>query len=175
MNAMKPTKTRLRLAAVMFSAVALTACGSGPREQVGAVVGGAAGGLAGAQVGQGTGQLAATAGGAGLGALVGAAVGRDLDRAATSREVATRDRRGRVTVRRLDRPIADPTRQVPIPGARVPGSLWAWLPDFDPPAPMRNVARADDPATSPDCVAIDGPRLKPAYRCTSNGVTYIAQ
>ncbi len=175
MNAMKPTKTRLRLAAVMFSAVALTACGSGPREQVGGVVGGATGGLAGAQVGQGSGQLAATAGGAGLGALAGAAVGRDLDRAAASREVATRDRRDRVTVRRLDRPIADPSRQVPIPGARVPGSFWAWLPDFDPPAPMRNVARADDPATNRDCEPIDGPRLKPAYRCTTDGVSYVVQ
>jgi hypothetical protein len=175
MNAKKPTVTRLRLAAALVSVVALVGCGSGPREQVGAVVGGAAGGLAGAQIGQGTGQLAATAGGAGLGALAGAAVGRNLDRAATSREVATRDRRGRVPVRRLDRPVADPTRQVPIPGARVPGSFWAWLPDFAPPAPMRNVARAADPATNADCVPIEGPRLKPAYRCTSDGISYVVQ
>ncbi|MDZ7711987.1 MAG: hypothetical protein U5L06_02150 [Rhodovibrio sp.] len=175
MIATKPTVIRLRLAAAMLSVVALTACGSGPREQVGAVVGGAAGGLAGAQIGQGTGQLAATAGGAGLGALAGAAVGRDLDRAAASREVATRDRPARATVRRVARPVADPTRQVPIPGARMPGSFWSWLPDFDPPAPMRNVARAAAPAENADCVPIDGPRLKPAYRCTTAGVSYVVQ
>jgi hypothetical protein len=165
----------LRQVLAVAAVGALAACSAGPSEQVGGVLGGAAGGLAGAQVGQGTGQLAATAGGAGLGALAGAAVGRDLDRRSVSREVATRDRRAPATVLRLARPVADPTRQVPIPGAQVPGGFWAWLPDFDPPAPMRNVEQAAVPAESADCVPIDGPRLKPAYRCTQDGVTYVVQ
>jgi hypothetical protein len=78
-------------------------------------------------------------------------------------------------VRRVQRPVADPTRQVPIPGARVPGSFWSWLPDLDPPAPMRNVEQASSPAGNRDCVQLDGPRLKPAYRCTTDGVTYVVQ
>lgn len=166
---------RLRLTTAVCALVALAACSAGPREQVGAVLGGAAGGVAGAQIGQGTGQLAATAAGAGLGTLAGAGVGRGLDRSAETRAAAVPDRRGRTVVRRVQRPVADPTRQVPIPGARVPGSFWSWLPDFDPPAPMRNVQQAAAPAVSSDCVSLDGPRLKPAYRCTTDGVSYVVQ
>lgn len=166
---------RLRLTTAVCALVALAACSAGPREQVGAVLGGAAGGVAGAQIGQGTGQLAATAAGAGLGTLAGAGVGRSLDRSAETQAAAVPDRRGRTVVRRVQRPVADPTRQVPIPGARVPGSFWSWLPDFDPPAPMRNVQRAAAPAVSSDCVPLDGPRLKPAYRCTTDGVSYVVQ
>ncbi|MBK1667251.1 hypothetical protein CKO28_04235 [Rhodovibrio sodomensis] len=171
----KHDRPKLGFAVAVAALVTLAACGTGPREQVGGVLGGAAGGVAGAQIGQGTGRLAATAAGAGLGTLAGAAAGRSLDRAATTREVATRSASGRTVVRRLDRPVADPTRQVPIPGARVPGSFWSWLPDFAPPAPMRNVKQAAAPAQSDDCVPLDGPRLKPAYRCTTDGVTYIVQ
>ena len=171
----RPKANRLRLAAAVCALAVLAACSAGPREQAGAVLGGAAGGVAGAQIGQGTGQLAATAAGAGLGTLAGAGVGRSLDRRAETRAAAVPDRRGGRVVRRVQRPVADPTRQVLIPGARVPGSFWSWLPDFDPPAPMRNVERASAPAGNSDCVLLDGPRLKPAYRCTTDGVRYVLQ
>jgi len=173
----KVRRLRIGLAAVVVTALA--GCGAGPGESVGGVLGGAAGGVAGAQVGQGTGQLAATAAGAGVGALAGAAAGRSVDRSverrAAARERGPRDRRRPVAAPRLERPVADPTRQVPIPGAKVPGSFWSWLPDFDPPAPMRNVQQAAAPAENPDCAPLDGPRLKPAYRCTTDGVSYIVQ
>ena len=172
----------LGLAAV--AAMALTACGVGPREQVGAVLGGAAGGVAGAQIGSGTGQLAATATGAGLGTLAGAGVGRSLDRQARraaptregkTREVALVPRGGRTGIRRLQPLVADPTRQVPIPGAHVPGSFWSWLPDLSPPAPMRNLQRVAAPGDSEACVPLDGPRLKSTFRCTTGGATYVLQ
>ncbi|MBK1695705.1 hypothetical protein [Rhodovibrio salinarum] len=175
MNALHWRGVSTRLAVVALALTTLAACSAGPREQVGAVLGGAAGGVAGAQIGQGTGQLAATAGGAGLGTLAGAAAGRSLDRAADTRRVAPREVRRRPVVRQLAQPVAEPTRQVPIPGADVPGSFWFWLPDFAPPAPMRNVQQAAVPASDPDCVPLDRQQLKPAYRCTTQGVTYVVQ
>lgn len=218
-----------RRALAVLALAGLAACAAGPREQLGAVLGGAAGGLAGAQVGQGSGRLAATAAGAGLGTLAGSALGRDLDRLADSptararttyhrppdhdarrypryerrrdgrygpwragpvyrqddwryaRPAYRRDdwRYARPAYRRagprLARPVADPTRQVPIPGAHVPGSFWAWLPDLAPPAPMRNVRQVAAPAASADCVRLEEPRLKPAYRCTTDGLSYVLQ
>lgn len=72
--------------------------------------------------------------------------------------------------------VADPTQQVPIPGAKVPGGgFWAWLPDVGSSGPMRNVATPVDPAADPACSTIDRPTLKPAYRCTRDGVRYVVQ
>jgi hypothetical protein len=151
---------RITTGLALVALAGLVACSGGPGERIGAVAGGAAGGVAGTQIGSGTGQLAATAGGAGVGALLGAEAGRRIDAA------------NRAPTRR---PVAEPTRQVPIPGAYVPGSFWSWLPDLEQPAPMRNVARTGAPAQSGDCVRLGGPRLKPAYRCTTGGVSYVVQ
>lgn len=59
--------------------VFLTACGGGPREDVGTVVGAVAGGVIGNQFGKGSGKVAATVAGAMIGGIVGSEIGRDLD------------------------------------------------------------------------------------------------
>lgn len=74
------------------------------------------------------------------------------------------------------RPVADPTRQVPIPGAKVPGGgLAALLPDLGPPPVIRNVAVPADPAADPACSPVDQPTLKPAYSCQIDGVSFVVQ
>ncbi len=64
-------------------ALPLAACteSTGPKQQIGTLLGAAAGAAAGAQVGRGKGQLAATAVGTLIGALAGSEIGKSLDRA----------------------------------------------------------------------------------------------
>ena len=73
----------LNVLAVSAVVLSLAACSdsSGPKQQVGTLLGAAAGAVAGAQVGSGRGRLAATAVGTLLGALAGSEVGKSLDRA----------------------------------------------------------------------------------------------
>ncbi|WP_374302496.1 RT0821/Lpp0805 family surface protein [Ferrovibrio sp.] len=61
----------------------LAACAndSGPKQNVGTVLGGVGGAVAGAQFGKGTGQLVGVAAGTLIGALLGSEVGKSLDRA----------------------------------------------------------------------------------------------
>lgn len=82
----------------------------------------------------------------------------------------------RSVVRAAPRIVADPTRQVPIPGAKVPGGgLGAWLPDLGPAPAIRNAGVPADPAADPACSPIDQPTLKPAYSCRVNGVSFVVQ
>ena len=64
-------------------ALSLSACmgSTGPKQQVGTLLGAAAGAVTGAQVGKGRGKLAATAAGTLLGAFAGSEIGKSLDRA----------------------------------------------------------------------------------------------
>ena len=57
----------------------LTACGGGPREDMGTVVGAVAGGAIGNQFGKGEGRAAATIAGILIGGIVGSDIGRELD------------------------------------------------------------------------------------------------
>lgn len=61
----------------------LAACAndSGPKQNVGTVLGGVGGAVAGAQFGKGTGQLVGVAAGTLIGALLGSEVGKSLDKA----------------------------------------------------------------------------------------------
>ena len=68
------------LAALMIPlALGLTACGSGPREDMGTIVGAVAGGAIGNQFGKGDGKVAATIAGIVIGGIVGSDIGRSLD------------------------------------------------------------------------------------------------
>ncbi|MFN4309669.1 MAG: RT0821/Lpp0805 family surface protein [Ferrovibrio sp.] len=69
--------------AVLGIAGLLAACAtdSGPKQNVGTVLGGVGGAVAGAQFGKGTGQLVGVAAGTLIGALLGSEVGKSLDRA----------------------------------------------------------------------------------------------
>lgn len=73
----------LKLLVVGAMVISLAACtdSTGPKQQVGTLLGAAAGAVAGAQIGSGSGQLAATAVGTLLGALAGSEIGKSLDRA----------------------------------------------------------------------------------------------
>ena len=57
----------------------LAACGGGPNEDAGTVVGAVAGGLVGNQFGKGSGNVLATVAGATIGGLVGSEIGRSMD------------------------------------------------------------------------------------------------
>src|SRR3546814_9387987 len=68
--------------AAVAIAVMLAACAdSGPKQNVGTVLGGVGGAVAGAQFGSGKGRLVGVAAGTLLGALVGSEVGKSLDKA----------------------------------------------------------------------------------------------
>jgi len=68
--------------AALAIAGTLAACAdSGPKQNVGTLLGGAGGAVAGAQFGSGKGRLVGVAAGTLLGALVGSEVGKSLDRA----------------------------------------------------------------------------------------------
>ncbi len=68
------------LAMVMiFLTVGLGACGGGPREDMGTVVGAVAGGAIGNQFGKGDGRAAATIAGIVIGGIIGSNIGRSLD------------------------------------------------------------------------------------------------
>jgi len=74
----------LRILAVVTAlglSVAACAADSGPKENLGTLLGAGLGGLAGAQIGSGSGQLAAVAGGTLLGAFLGKEIGASLDKA----------------------------------------------------------------------------------------------
>src|SRR3546814_10049853 len=69
-------------AAALAIAGMLAACAdSGPKQNVGTVLGGVGGAVAGAQFGSGKGRLVGVAAGTLLGALVGSVVGKSLDKA----------------------------------------------------------------------------------------------
>ncbi len=73
-------KIRLIMTALMISlATALSACGGGPREDMGTVVGAVAGGAIGNQFGKGDGRVAATIAGIVIGGIIGSDIGRQLD------------------------------------------------------------------------------------------------
>ena len=61
--------------------IAMTGCGAGPKEQIGAVLGAGLGGLAGSFIGDGQGQLIAVAAGTLAGGFLGSEVGKSLDKA----------------------------------------------------------------------------------------------
>jgi surface antigen len=77
-------KQVMKMAALTLPlAVFLSACGggSGPREDIGTVVGAVAGWAIGNQFGKGEGRVAATIAGALIGGIVGSDIGRQLDEA----------------------------------------------------------------------------------------------
>lgn len=57
----------------------LSACGGGPREDMGTIVGAVAGGALGNQFGKGSGNVAATIAGVVVGGIIGSEIGRSLD------------------------------------------------------------------------------------------------
>jgi surface antigen len=69
------------LAGALALLLAACASDSGPKENLGTLIGAGLGGLAGAQIGSGSGQLAAVAGGTLLGAFLGKEIGASLDKA----------------------------------------------------------------------------------------------
>lgn len=71
-----------RIMAAVSALALLGACADeGPKQQIGAVLGGIGGAVAGAQFGSGTGRLVGVAAGTMIGALLGSEVGKSLDRA----------------------------------------------------------------------------------------------
>jgi len=86
----KPVK--ITAALLMPLLIGLTACGGGPREDMGTVVGAVAGGAIGNQFGKGSGRTAATIAGILIGGIIGSDIGRQLDendrRRASSAEFA---------------------------------------------------------------------------------------
>lgn len=83
-------RSRYLAVPVLLAGLALGACAPGgglsgidygPKQSVGALMGGGVGALAGSRVGSGRGRLVATGVGGVLGALMGSEVGRSLDRA----------------------------------------------------------------------------------------------
>lgn len=81
MNAMKPLKM---LAVALVMTLGLSACvtnQTGPKEQLGGILGAAAGGYLGSTMGKGDGRLAATAAGAVIGGIIGSDLGRSSDAA----------------------------------------------------------------------------------------------
>ncbi len=72
---------RLGLALALGISVAACAANSGPKENVGTLIGAGVGGLLGSTIGSGSGQLAAVAGGTLLGAFLGNEIGASLDKA----------------------------------------------------------------------------------------------
>lgn len=72
---------RLCVAAALVLALSACATDSGPKQNVGTVLGGVGGAVAGAQFGKGRGQLVGVAAGTLLGALLGSEAGKSLDRA----------------------------------------------------------------------------------------------
>lgn len=71
----------LSLVTALGLSVAACSADSGPKENLGTLLGAGLGGLAGAQIGSGSGQLAAVAGGTLLGAFLGKEIGSSLDKA----------------------------------------------------------------------------------------------
>lgn len=71
--------------------------------------------------------------------------------------------------------VAEPARQVPIPGAEVPGTFWHWLVWPATETPHRAVAQVAEPAAHDACQPLAGDLLKPAYRCRHGRVTYVLQ
>jgi surface antigen len=73
----------LKAIAAGVIALTLTACqdGSGPKQQVGTLLGAVGGAVAGAQIGKGHGRDVGIAAGTLLGALLGSEIGKSLDRA----------------------------------------------------------------------------------------------
>lgn len=72
-----------KLICIVTVILSFVACSetSGPKEQVGTLLGAAAGAVAGSAIGSGRGQLAGTAAGTLLGAFLGSKIGESLDRA----------------------------------------------------------------------------------------------
>lgn len=83
----RPTRAFARRAVSVVAALGivgmLAACAndSGPKQNVGTVLGGVGGAVAGAQFGKGSGQLVGVAAGTLIGALLGSEVGKSLDKA----------------------------------------------------------------------------------------------
>ncbi len=77
---MKTTRIAIALAAT----ISLAACAngsSGPKQNIGTLIGAGLGGLAGSQIGSGKGRLAAIAAGVLLGGIFGSEIGKSLDEA----------------------------------------------------------------------------------------------
>ena len=73
---------KTKITAIALSALLLAGCAdSGPKQNVGTVIGGVGGAVAGSALGSGKGRLVGVAAGTLLGALVGSEVGKSLDRA----------------------------------------------------------------------------------------------
>lgn len=81
--ARRGSREATRLLAVVLVAASLSACvnDTGPKQQIGTLLGGAGGAFLGSKIGKGRGQLAGVAAGALLGAFLGNEAGRSLDRA----------------------------------------------------------------------------------------------
>ncbi len=72
-------RTSIIVALVIPLTMGLSACGGGPREDIGTVVGAVAGGAIGNQFGKGSGNVAATIAGVVIGGIIGSELGRALD------------------------------------------------------------------------------------------------
>ena len=71
-----------RITAAILACIVLAACqGTGPKQQLGSLIGAVAGGVAGSQFGKGDGRLAAVGIGTLVGAAIGGEVGSSLDKA----------------------------------------------------------------------------------------------
>lgn len=71
--------TRILILSIIFGTAMLSGCATGPKEEVGMVIGGVLGGVLGHQIGAGRGQTAATILGAVAGGAIGASIGRSMD------------------------------------------------------------------------------------------------
>lgn len=72
-------KARTLFLTALLTLVMLAGCATGPKEEVGMMIGGVLGGVLGHQVGSGSGRAAATILGAVAGGAIGSSVGRSMD------------------------------------------------------------------------------------------------